>query len=146
MSKFVNQYDNADLSENRSAKDIAASFLNKTEMDTKKLYYETLKLEAELQASTDTIRSRVVEADGCIDSVDIALKDNVADGSEFEQARLRTLVKLNGLARTKGGLARLKQWYANLDTDSIFELSSKIANFMFDEGRHTSVKAEFKLY
>ena len=50
-----NKYDNSDLVMDRTPKQLASAYNDLEEMQTYRLYLETLKLEAELQKSTDKI-------------------------------------------------------------------------------------------
>jgi hypothetical protein len=141
---FENKYDNADLSADRTTKDIAAAYTQYDEMKAYKLYLETLALESKVAQSTDKIKSQVRKPDGTLDSVEIELKDLIPQQSEFEQARRRVLVKLNGISVANRGDAQMKQLFAEFETESIFELSSKITNYIFDKGRRDRVAGEFK--
>lgn len=141
---FDNKYDNADLQSDRTTKDLAAAYTQFDEMRAYKMYLETLELEAKVTASTEKVKSRMVKADGTIDEKEIEVKDLIPEQSEFEQARRRVIVKLNTLSRTAGGVAKMKQLYAEFETESIFELSSKITNYLMDKGRRDRVANEFK--
>jgi hypothetical protein len=143
---FENKYDNAELQTDRTAKDIAAGYIDIGEMQAYKLYLETLKLEGEVAASNVSVESRVVKPDGSYDTKNIDIKDLVPAQSHFEQARRRVLVKLNDIQNSNGGAAKLKQLLSNFETDSIFELSSKITNYLNDKASRDSVATQFKLY
>ena len=142
--QFDNKYDNADLQADRSTKDLAAAYTQFDEMRAYKMYLETLELEAKMIASNAKVVSRMVKADGSIDAQDIDVKDLITEQSEFESARRRVLVKLNKLSRDAGGTAKLKQLYAEFETESNFELSSKITNYLMDKQRRDRVANEFK--
>jgi hypothetical protein len=141
---FENKYDNADLQSDRTTKDLAAAYTQYDEMKAYKLYLETLELEAKVAASTDTVTSRMYKPDGSVDSKDIAIKDLISEQSEFEQARRRILAKLNDISRKPGGSAKMKQLYAEFETESNYTLSSKITNYLMDKGRRDRVANEFK--
>lgn len=141
---FENKYDNADLQSDRTTKDLAAAYTQYDEMKAYKLYLETLELEAKVAASTDTVKSRMYKPDGTVDEKDINIKDLISEQSEFEQARRRILAKLNDISRKPGGSAKMKQLYAEFETESNYTLSSKITNYLMDKGRRDRVANEFK--
>jgi hypothetical protein len=58
---------------------------------------------------------------------------------EFEQARRGVIVKLNGMKD-----AELKQYFAEFETESMWELSSKVTNFLLDNRRRKRVTGSFK--
>jgi hypothetical protein len=142
---FENKYDNADLQSDRTTKDLAAAYTQYDEMRAYKTYLETLELEAKISASAAEVESRVVKADGTVDTVKLKIKDLISEQSEFEAARRRVLVKLNTITRGAGGAAKMKQLYAEFETESNFELSSKITNYLMDKTRRDRVANEFKL-
>lgn len=108
-----------------------------------KLFFEVLKLEAEMSVSDKEIITRVTKADGTMDSVAIKVKELIPMQSEFEQARRRTIKRLNGYMVNEP--ARLKQLYADFETESVWELSSKITNHVIDSTRRARAGTEFKL-
>ena len=81
---------------------------------------------------------------GSIDENDIKIADLISEQSEFEQARRRVLEKLNKISRAGGGAAKMKQLYAEFETESNYILSSKITNYLMDKGRRDRVANEFK--
>ena len=141
---FDNRYDNADLQVDRTAKDIAAGYTEFDEMKAYKLYLETLEVEVKIGKSTETVKSRVMKADGTWDTKDIDIKDLIPMQSEFEQARRRVIQKLNATLAGAGGATKMKQLYAEFETDSLFELSSKITNYLMDKQRRDRVATDFK--
>ena len=141
---FENKFDNADLQADRTTKDLAAAYTEFDEMRSYKLYLETLELEAKIAASTDVVKSRMYKPDGTVDSKDIKIADLISEQSEFEQARRRVLVKLNDISKKAGGAAKMKQLYAEFETESNYTLSSKITNYLMDKGRRDRVANEFK--
>lgn len=141
---FENKYDNADLQSDRSTKDLAAAYTQFDEMRAYKLFLETLQLEAEVTASDKKIKSRMFKADGSVDEKEIEVKNLIPQQSEFEQARRRVIVKLNGILAANGGGAKMKQLQAEFETESIFDLSSKITNYLMDKGRRDRVANDFK--
>ena len=141
---FENKFDNADLQADRTTKDLAAAYTEFDEMRSYKLYLETLELEAKIAASTDVVKSRMYKPDGTVDSKDIKIADLNSEQSEFEQARRRVLVKLNDISKKAGGAAKMKQLYAEFETESNYTLSSKITNYLMDKGRRDRVANEFK--
>lgn len=138
---FENRYDNADLQMDRRAKDIAAAYTEFDEMKAYKMYLETLETEARVAQSTDEVTTKVVRPDGSTSTTQIPIKDLIPQQSEFEQARRRVIVKLNGLAA-----ADLKRLFAEFETESQWELSSKITNFILDKQRRDRVADGFKLF
>ena len=142
--QFENRYDNADLQADRSTKDLAAAYTQFDEMRAYKLYLETLEIEAKMGKSTEKIVTRVLKADGEYDTKELEVKDLIPQQSEFEQARRRVIVKLNALLKVQGGSAKMKQLYAEFETESLFELSSKITNYLMDKQRRDRVADEFK--
>ena len=72
-----------------------------------------------------------------------SIQKNGVTQSEFEQARRRVIVRLNNMMTEKGGGAQLKQLYAEFETESIFELSSKITNYLLDKQRRDRVAGDF---
>jgi hypothetical protein len=141
---FDNRYDNADLQVDRTVKDIAAGYTEFDEMRAYKMYLETLEVEARVSVATDKVKSRVMKADGTWNEEDISISDLIPMQSEFEQARRRVIVKLNKQLTTGGGAAKLKQLYAEFETESLFELSSKITNYLMDKQRRDRVATDFK--
>jgi hypothetical protein len=141
---FDNKYDNADLQADRTTKDLAAAYTQFDEMRAYKMYLETLELEAKVTASAAVVKSRMVKPDGTIDSKDIPISELISEQSEFEQARRRILQKINAIAKAAGGAAKMKQLYAEFETESNFILSSKICNYLMDKGRRDRVANEFK--
>lgn len=144
--KFENKFDNADLPGDRTAKDIASAYTSLDEMTAYRQYLETLQLEAKIRASGDKVPNWVRKADGSLDEKEIEIKDLVPQPSEFEQARRRTLKKLNDYRKDAAGLQELKRLYAEFDTESDWELSSEITNFIMDSSRRDRVKGSFKFY
>jgi hypothetical protein len=145
MSKdFVNKYDNADISADRTSKDIAAAYTAYDEMKAMKLYYEVLQLEAAMADSQDTIVTRVMKADGSMDEQKIEMYKLIPQQNEFEQARRRVIARLNDYMVNSP--MRLKQLYADFETESFWDLSSKIANHIFDDTKRKRVGDEFKFY
>ena len=142
--QFENRYDNADLQADRSTKDLAAAYTQFDEMRAYKLYLETLEIEAKMGKSTEKITTRVLKANGEHDTKELDVKDLIPQQSEFEQARRRVIVKLNALLKVQGGSAKMKQLYAEFETESLFELSSKITNYLMDKQRRDRVADEFK--
>ena len=142
--QFENRYDNADLQADRSTKDLAAAYTQFDEMRAYKLYLETLEIEAKMGKSTEKITTRVLKANGEYDTKELDVKDLIPQQSEFEQARRRVIVKLNALLKVQGGSAKMKQLYAEFETESLFELSSKITNYLMDKQRRDRVADEFK--
>ena len=141
---FDNKYDNADLQADRTTKDLAAAYTQFDEMRAYTMYLETLDLEAKIIKSTAVVKSRMVKPDGTIDEKDIKIADLISEQSEFEQARRRVLEKLNGIAKAPGGAAKMKQLYAEFETESNYTLSSKICNYLMDKGRRDRVASDFK--
>lgn len=140
---FDNRYDNADLQADRTTKDIAAAYTQFDEMRAYKMYLETLEIEAKMAKSSEKIKSRMFKADGSVDEKDIEIKNLIPQQSEFEQARRRVIAKLNAIMGATGGGAKMKQLYAEFETESIFELSSKITNYLMDKQRRDRVATEF---
>ena len=140
---FDNRYDNADLQADRTTKDIAAAYTQFDEMRAYKMYLETLKIEAEMAKSSESVQSKMFDANGTVKVATIMVKDLSPQQSEFEQARRRVIAKLNSLLANASGNAKLKQLYAEFETDSIFELSSKITNYMMDKQRRDRVATSF---
>jgi len=143
--QFENKLDNGNLQEDRSTKDIAAAYTEYDEMKAYRMYLETLKLESEMQGNEDKIVTRIVKADGTLETKEIKIQDLVPDVSEFEHARRIVLAMLNQIKRKADGSghAQLKQLYAEFETDSVFELSSKIANYKTDKARRVRVDDMF---
>ena len=143
---FENKYDNADLQADRTTKDIAAAYTQYDEMRAYREYLETLKLEAEMGLNDKKVMTRVLKADGTYDELGIEVRELIPQQSEFEQARRRIIKKLNAVQKDAGGSAKMKQLYADFETDSIFELSSKITNYQLDHSRRTKMQTQFALY
>jgi hypothetical protein len=146
MSNFVNKYDNADFSGERSAKDIAAAYNSSAEMKALKEYYELIILEAKVQASAATVDSQVMDANGKMTTVKIPIKDLVMPIAPFEHARRRVILKLNDLTKTAAGIAELKTLYAAFNTESLDTLSSELTNVVIDESRKSGIRTKFDLY
>ena len=140
---FDNKYDNADLQQDRTTKDLAVAFTQFDEMRAYKMYIETLEAEARIAESDKTISTSVRGADGRLVKKTVPVKDLVPQASEFEQARRRIIVKLNELYSSKPN--EIKQLFAEFETESLFELSSKITNYLLDKSRRDRVANEFNL-
>jgi len=146
---FDNRYDNSDLQMDRKAKDIASAYTEYDEMKAYKMYIETLEAEARICEGMTTKDTKTVLKKG-----ELAIQEFDADGKpvekiikitelmpkqgEFEQTRRGVIVKLNLLTS-----AELKKYFAEFETESLWELSSKITNFLIDNGRRKGVTKAF---
>ncbi|EDQ91594.1 uncharacterized protein MONBRDRAFT_23653 [Monosiga brevicollis MX1] len=119
---FDNRYDNADLQMDRRAKDIAAAYTEYDEMKAYKMYLETLETEARVRDPGDptSVEMTEIKADGTVEKKTVKITELLPKRSEFEQARRAVIVKINKLNE-----ADLKQMFAEFETESIWELSSK---------------------
>jgi hypothetical protein len=152
---FDNRYDNADLQMDRKTKDIAAAYTEYDEMKAYKTYIETLKAEASMYDGVATKdkddKDTAYKGDGTnviVTSYDadnnrvqtlVPINKLMPRQGEFEQARRGVIVKLNGMKD-----AELKQYFAEFETESMWELSSKVTNFLLDNRRRTRVTTSFK--
>jgi ethanolamine utilization protein EutQ (cupin superfamily) len=130
---WVNKYDNTDMVMEREAKDVAAAYTQFEEMKAYKLYLETLQLEAKMEGN---IR---------IGNEEVPVSDLVPEVSEFEKVRRTVLAKLNRTQRDDktGGKEYFKKLMTEFETDSIWELSGKIANYVLDRDRRNKVSVMF---
>ena len=87
----------------------------------------------------------VFKPDGSQKVEEIELKNLVPSPSEFEQVRRRVIVILNDM-NAKGKVNELKQLYADFDTESLWELSSKLANYLVDKRRRDGISASFNIF
>eukprot|EP00038_Savillea_parva_P005358 m.152122 g.152122 ORF g.152122 m.152122 type:complete len:154 (+) comp11701_c0_seq19:192-653(+) len=142
---FDNKYDNTNEVADRTTRDIAAGYTAFTEAQALKAYLEALEVEARVSKSTDKVRNVVFKPDGSQKVEEIELKNLVPSPSEFEQVRRRVIVILNDM-NAKGKVNELKQLYADFDTESLWELSSKLANYLVDKRRRDGISASFNIF
>ena len=147
---FDNRYDNSDLQMDRKAKDIASAYTEYDEMKAYKMYIETLEAESRicegmtLDGTTTKVAKgqliiRELDADGKPVEKLISITELLPKQGEFEQTRRGVIAKLNALKNP----ADLKKYFAEFETESIWELSSKITNFLIDNGRRKNVTKAF---
>lgn len=140
---FENPMDNADLQMERQAKDIAAAYTEFDEMKAYKLYLETLELEARVGAATAAVDAGYYDSKGDWIAKPIKINELMPKASEFEKIRRMVIQKLNAKDFKQSDL---KQAMAEFETDSIWELSSKITNFIIDKRRRDAVYTKFNVY
>ena len=150
---FDNRYDNSDLQMDRKAKDIASAYTEYDEMKAYKMYIETLEAEARITVGTEggtdkkgstraTEKGELIvqelDADNKPVKRIIKLTELLPKQGEFESTRRGVIAKLNDLEPHE-----LKKYFAEFETESIWELSSKITNFLIDNGRRKGVTKAF---
>jgi hypothetical protein len=142
----------------RKTKDIAAAYTEYDEMKAYKTYIETLKAEAEMYKGVFTKKADDTLNNGAADKGDgtnvivtsydadskrvqtlVPINQLMPRQGEFEQARRGVIVKLNAMKD-----AELKQYFAEFETESMWELSSKVTNFLLDNRRRKRVTGSFK--
>jgi len=137
-TNYINEYDNSDLVLNRKSKDIASAYDQMCEMKALKLYFETLKLEGEIQKSNDLIKVKVQNKNGKYDDKMIPMNRLVPRQSEFEATRRLVISRLYDAPE-----GEIKKLCSQFEVEGIFELSSKIANNKLDKQRREQVATEF---
>ena len=125
--------DNSDVKVS-TGKGVGGVYGSKSEAEEMKLYLENLKLMAELTANDDEIEIKAGSG-----TVKVKVNTLIPKESEFERVRKVVISNLNKL-----GDADLRTYQAKYEADGIFELSSKIANFMLDQNRKQSELTQLK--
>ena len=140
-----NKYDNSDLIMDRTPKQLANAYNDLEEMQTYKLYLETLEIEARMKKSTDKIS--IPSRDDPTKKVEVEVKSLVPRQSEFEELRRLVVSRLNGAAtggKHGANESEIKQLMADFSADNTFDLSSKITNYLLDKKRRDKVTDSFK--
>lgn len=136
----MEKLNNAELRLKSGASETAAAYSNVEEMKMYQEYLKTIKLESEMNKSTNTIT--VYDNEG--HSADIPVKDMVGTIDEFENTRRIILVKLNAMARgNETERSKLKRLMSNIGTNSLFLLSGEIANIIYTDLKRNRVLKEF---
>lgn len=136
--QFINRYDNSNLVESRDIQDIMGAYTKVDEVRARKEYLEMLQLEAEMSQSDKVILQKKEGTDGKIVYSAVMVKDLVQQPSEFEMTRRQCIQVINGLKDSQ-----LKQLYSDFETDSQYELSSKIANYLLTKDRKERITDTF---
>ena len=138
-----NPYDNSEVVMENEVRDIAAGYDNTYDaMRAEKEYYETLMKRHQLLTQNDGKITMLIRNErGVPEPTPVQAKYIVAAPSEFESVRLNVLMRLNDPQKTSP--ATLKMRMAQFETDSVFELSSKIANYVIDQKRKKLVADKY---
>ena len=133
---WSNKYDNSELQTENKARDVAAAYADFSAMQAEKVYLETLSARNAVMGAPTTKGHVWIYGIDTTDGnkrkwVTVAAERVLAKPSEFELARTQVLLKLNDPAITSDDALRKRM--AEFDTDSIFELSGKIANYIIDK-------------
>lgn len=146
---YENKLDNSDVQLSKDNKDVVGGLYNSmNEAQAMKVYLETLKLTAELQASTGKIKMRVQvphadptkRALGEMEDKEVGVDVSalIPKESEFERTRKVIISKINQKTDNE-----LRELMARFDSDSTWELSSKIANYVLDQRKRTKAFNEW---
>ena len=130
----MSKYDNSDVSINNKG-----LFDGRAEAESMKLYLENLKLMTELKSSGDKIKINVKQADGTEVEKEVEVKSLVPRGSEFENTRQVIISQLNSATEDE-----LRAYMAKYESDSVWELSAKITNFLIDQRRKANTLAKIE--
>ncbi len=135
-----NPYDNADLTMGSDFRDVAQAAQGGFDyIKAEKEYLDwMMKRDQFLKTSDGGISTIIRKEDGTPEAVKIPPGDILAPLSEFESVRLYVTRKVNKLPA-----ANLKKYFAMYETDSPFELSSKITNWLMAEKRKKDVNTAF---
>lgn len=140
---WQNPYDNSDLVMENEVRDIAMAYSNFDAMRAEREYLDTLKKRSDMlgEPKAGKVYLLLKDGDGKVNPTLVDAKYIISPPSEFEETRLNILMRLNDPLKTPP--ADLKQRMAEFETDSVFELSSKMANYILDKKRKDNV---YKLY
>lgn len=140
---WQNKYDNSDLVMQREAKDVAVGYTNFDEMRAYREYLETLKLESEMLAGKDLFLYKA-QKDGSFKADKVSPELLIPRPGEFELTRRNVLVRLNDKAVTSQD--ELKKLFAQFETDSVWELSGRITNYILDQKRKKTISDKYNVF
>lgn len=138
-----NKLDNSEFAMSNTTRDISAASVDRSEEQRLKEYMEVLKLRAEIEKDASLeLKIPTKVWDGTANSgkgawvMNLNKKVKVVDllpqDSEFEKVRKLIIIKLN----QEGPESEIFRRYASrFGSNSTFELSSRIANYVLDEKR-----------
>ena len=141
---FNNKYDNSDLQTEQKVRDISVAYNADAEVIALKHYLEVLKLENELDDSAKDVANQkemsITYLDDKGDRKRVKVKRHtLIPTNMFNQRRRWVISKLTQLPESE-----IKKLYSEFETESLFELSSKIANHLNDKERRERVSDKFK--
>lgn len=144
---MTSKYDNTEYVQENEARDVAVAYSSLEAMKVQHAYLENLKTQHELLKSAgDSVKMYIRNPkDGSLSVTDVPLKEVMPIPTEFESVRFGVMRELNKLA--SGGeadQARLRESMLRFETDSIFELSERIANRLIDKKRKDAEDTKFK--
>lgn len=158
---YENKLDNSDVQLSKDSKEVVGGMFNSvSEAQTMKTYLETLKLTAEIKAKATEARGKTTDAERAKTGGAMLIKVEVPDGttgktkseerlvflddlipaeSEFERARKVIIAKINGKTDSE-----LRELMARFDSESTWDLSSKITNYVLDQRKRNSAYESWK--
>jgi hypothetical protein len=145
-----NKLDNSEYAMSNTSRDVAPAAVDKSEEERLYHYMRTLKLRAEIEAEDDmTIKvpTRVWDATrngGAGEWVlqadkTVRVRDLLPVDSEFEKTRKLILIQLNGWGPEH---ENFRKYASRFGSNSTFELSSRITNYVLDEKRRKETYQE----
>ena len=138
---YTNDFDNSDLVTSQRSRDLGPAYAADSEIRAYKTYLETLEIEQRLRESVKTLKFTLegVAADGTKTTKDHKIKlADLVPRSEFENTRRFVISKLVPMPQEE-----IKKLYSEFETDSMWTLSSKIANHVIDKSRRDKVASTF---
>jgi len=131
MSAHTNPLDNSETLQSVSQKDeyLLSRTGQESELDSMIKYMKYLELRASLNSGTKTIK---------VDGKDINVAEMLPQNTEFDNYREKVIVMLNRLTSDHPLFQQLAR---DFGTNSVFELSGKIANFYLGETRAERITA-----
>ena len=138
MSEHRNSLDNSEFNTSAAGKDVTPAAASFAEQESLTKYMENLKIRAEIEKATDLkINMKVNQFNATNkkwESVDkkLDIKELLPIDSEFEKTRKLIIVNLNSLGPEDPGF---RKYASRFGSNSIFELSSRITNYVLDEKR-----------
>lgn len=133
-----NTLDNSEFNTANSQRDIAPASVSKSEEDRLYEYMRMLKMKAEIEINKDLKTKMKVKTWNATDSKwedeekEIHVSELLPVQSEFEKTRQLILISLNKAGPESESF---RKYASRFGSNSIFELSSKIANYVLDEKR-----------
>lgn len=137
-NEHKNRLDNSEFNTAHTTRDVAPASVDKSEEQRLYEYMRTLKLRAEIEKAADlkvSINTNVYnKADGTWGKKEIKkdIMELLPQDSEFEKTRKLVLISLN---KEGPESEKFRKYASRFGTNSTFELSSRIANYVLDEKR-----------
>lgn len=145
-----NKLDNSEFAMSNTSRDVAPAAVDKSEEERLYHYMRTLKLRAEIEAEDDmTIKvpTRVWDPAANAGAGEwvlqanktVRVRDLLPVDSEFEKTRKLILIQLNGWGPEHESF---RKYASRFGSNSTFELSSRITNYVLDEKRRKETYQE----